>query len=151
MAKIPQNLNNPFTGVLAEANPIKSGGKFYYDGTSNLSAIHINCSVLSLEPRSCVHNGNCGNYLHFSYKKWNILSRHSYLYLGWCGSSNTCVEGNSAGPLGNCLRSTFLYSQPSSTWNPLKAGTINILGQNKSGGNSFILTPEPDLNKISVK
>jgi hypothetical protein len=49
------------------------------------------------------------------------------------------------------LRNTFLYTSPSSDWNPLKAGTINILGQNKSGGNSFILTPEPDLKKISVK
>lgn len=71
--------------------------------------------------------------------------------IGWCGSSNTCVPGNSAGPLGNCLRNTFLYTSPSSDWNPLKAGTINIFGQNKSGGNAFILTPEPDLNKISVK
>jgi hypothetical protein len=118
-------------------NKVKSSGKFYYDGTSNLSAIHINCNVLSLNPASCVHNANCGTYL--------------INFLGWCGSSNTCVAGNNSGPLGNCLRNTYLYSSPSSEWNPLKAGTINLHAQNKSGGNAFILTPEPDLSKISVK
>jgi hypothetical protein len=80
-------------------------------------------------PSACVKNASCG----------------------WCGQHNNCVEGNSAGPLGNCLRSTFLYSAPVGDFNHLKAGTINILGLNKSGGNSFILTPEPNLSKISVK
>lgn len=59
MAKIPQNLNNPFTGVMSQANEIKSG-KYYYDGTPNLAAIHINCNTLSLNPPACVHNANCG-------------------------------------------------------------------------------------------
>jgi len=129
MAKIPQNLNTPFTGVMGEATGVKSGGKFYYDGTSNLSAIHVNCNVMSTNPNACVHNANCG----------------------WCGSSNTCISGNAGGPMGSCLRNTFLYSSPSSDWNPLKAGTINIQGLNKSGGNAFILTPEPNLRNISVK
>jgi hypothetical protein len=72
-------------------------------------------------------------------------------FIGWCGSNNSCISGNSSGPLGNCLRNTYLYSSPSNDWNPLKAGTMNIQGVNKSGGNAFILTSEPDLSKIFVK
>jgi len=128
MGKIPQNLNQRYTGVMAEANGIKSGGKFYYDGTSNLSALHVNCNVMSTNPDACIHNSNCG----------------------WCGSSNSCVQGNNSGPLGNCLRSTYLYTKPSNHWNPLKAGTINILAQAKSGGSALIITPEPNLKKIGV-
>ena len=128
-------LNAPGPAVMGEANTVYNtftqvnSGKYYYDGTSNLSSIHVNCDVLSTRPGTCVQNANCG----------------------WCGQRNSCVEGTSAGPLGNCLRSTYLYSKPSSEWNPLKAGTINIYGMLKSGGNAFILTPEPDLSKISVK
>jgi hypothetical protein len=70
--------------------------------------------------------------------------------LGWCGQSSQCVPGNNNGPLGNCLRSTYLYTKPSSDWNPLKAGTINIQASAKSGGSSLLITPEPNLKKISV-
>ena len=68
------------------------------------------------------------------------------ILLGWCGSNSTCVAGNNSGPMGNCLRNSFLYSSPSSDWNPLKAGTINI-----ASGGKMIITPEPNLRKIYVK
>jgi hypothetical protein len=60
MAKIPMQLNNPFTGVYTEANTLKTVGKFYYDGTSNLSSLHINCNTMTLNPNACIHNANCG-------------------------------------------------------------------------------------------
>lgn len=53
-------MNNPFTGVYTEANTLKTAGKFYYDGTSNLSALHISCNTLTLNPNACIHNANCG-------------------------------------------------------------------------------------------
>ena len=105
-------------------------GKFYYDGTENLgSSTHVNCDILSTIPDQCVHNSGCG----------------------WCGSNSRCIPGNSRGPLGNCLRSTFLYTKPSKDWNPLKAGTININAIDKDDQPLLRLTHTPDLSKVFVR
>jgi len=69
---------------------------------------------------------------------------------GWCGDKNSCVAGTSSGPLAPCLRNTFLYSMPSAEWNPLKAGTINILAIDTKGKPQNILTPGPNMAKFDV-
>jgi len=129
MDRIPLGLNNPYTGVIGEAEEVKTG-KFYYDGTAGLgSAIHVNCDVMSTVPSQCVHNSSCG----------------------WCGSSSSCIPGNSRGPLANCLRSTYLYTAPSAEWNPIRAGTINIRAVDKGGNPVLTMTETPDLSKVSVR
>ena len=129
MDRIPLGLNNPYTGIIREAEELRSG-KFYYDGTGNLgTAIHVNCNILSTIPSQCVHNSNCG----------------------WCGSTGTCIPGNNRGPLANCLRSTYLYTAPSQNWNPLKAGTININAVDTKGKSVLRITQTPDLSKLKVR
>ena len=127
MDKIPIHLNNPFPGVMVKANGFITD-KNYYNGRDNLNAIHMNCNVYNTTPADCVHNMKCG----------------------WCGQSNTCIAGTSAGPLGNCLRDSFLYTAPSAFWNPLKAGTINILAINKTGSALNHIVPEPNMNKVAI-
>lgn len=127
MEKIPIHLNNPYTGVMANADGFVSD-KFYYNGRDNLNAIHINCNVYSTQPHSCVHNMKCG----------------------WCGQSNTCVPGSQSGPLAPCLRGTFLYSAPTSEWNPLKASTINTLAVNQKGESQITIVPEPTMGKVNI-
>jgi hypothetical protein len=127
MEKIPIHLNNPYTGVMANANGFITD-KFYYNGRDNLNAIHINCNVYSTQPSACVHNMKCG----------------------WCGQSNTCIAGSQSGPLASCLRSTFLYSAPSSDWNPLKAPAVNILAVNQKGESQTTIVPEPTLGNVNI-
>jgi len=127
MEKIPIHLNNPYTGVMANANGFITD-KFYYNGRDNLNAIHINCNVYSTQPGACVHNMKCG----------------------WCGQSNTCIAGSQSGPLASCLRSTFLYSAPSSDWNPLKAPAVNILAVNQKGESQTTIVPEPTLGNVNI-
>lgn len=83
---------------------------------------------MSTNPNDCVHNSGCG----------------------WCGQKNTCISGNSSGPLAPCLRSTFLYTAPNPEWNPLKAGSINILAVDNQGRPMTQITHEPTLNKIDT-
>jgi len=128
--KLPLQMNNPYTGIIREANEVRSVEKFYYDGTENLgSSIHVNCDVYSTIPNSCVHNSKCG----------------------WCGSSNTCIPGNSRGPLASCIRSTFLYTAPSDIWNPFKAGTVNIRAMDRKERSILTIAPNPDLRNVLVK
>jgi hypothetical protein len=128
MDKIPIHLNNPFTGVFERANGFITG-KNYYDGRNNLNAKHLTCNVYSSEPHSCVHNIKCG----------------------WCGESNKCIPGTSAGPLSNCLRNSFFYNSPSAEWNPFRGSTLNVLAVNKKGQALNHIVPEPDMNKVDVK
>lgn len=127
MEKIPIHLNNPYTGIIKNADGFVTD-KFYYNGRNNLNAIHINCNVYSTEPSSCVHNMKCG----------------------WCGQSNTCIAGNQNGPLAPCLRGTFLYTSPSNDWSPFKASTINTLAVNQKGQTLTTIVPEPNLGKVNV-
>ena len=102
--------------------------KFYYDGTLNLSAIHVSCDTYTTYPMACVHNSNCG----------------------WCGQTNKCIEGNRQGPKSPCIRSTFLYTAPTPEWNPFKAGTINILAVDKQGKPMTTTVPEPNMSKAYI-
>ena len=88
----------------------------------------MNCNVYTTIPTTCVKQSGCG----------------------WCGENNSCVSGSSTGPLSPCLRNTFLYSMPTPEWNPLKAGTINILALSAKGQPQNTLVPEPNLRKIDV-
>jgi hypothetical protein len=93
-----------------------------------LSATHVDCNIYSSIPQNCVHNSGCG----------------------WCGQKNSCIPGNIYGPLAPCLRNTFLFTAPTPEWNPIKAGTLNILSLDKQGNPQTHLTWEPSLNKIDV-
>ena len=110
-------------------NVINSGNVFY-DGSNNLNVIKVDCNIMSLSPQECVNNPDCG-----------II----YINKGWCGDNKVCIPGNFRGPLSPCTRSSYLYTKPTNTWNPLRAGTINI----NTAGN-MILTQQPDLNRIHV-
>jgi hypothetical protein len=94
----------------------------------NLSAIHIECNTYSTSPHTCVNNNGCG----------------------WCGERTSCIPGTSTGPLAPCLRSTYLFTAPSSEWNPIKASTINILAVDKKGQPLVSQTWEPEMNKLDV-
>jgi hypothetical protein len=127
MEKIPIHLNKPYTGVIGEADGFVTD-KFYYNGSYNLSAVHVQCNAYNNNPHGCTRNSGCG----------------------WCGQNNTCVAGSEKGPIGDCLRKTFLYSSPSNEWNPLKAWDVNVLAVDKKGQPLVSQTWEPELNKIDV-
>lgn len=125
---VPLSLNNNLnTGKIEEASTMIKD-RAYYDGSNNLSAIHVDCNVYTTNPPACVKQSKCG----------------------WCGEKNSCVSGTNTGPLGNCMRNSFLYSMPSPEWNPLKAGTINILSVDTNGQPMTHLTPEPNLRGVDV-
>ncbi len=68
---------------------------------------------------------------------------------GWCGDKNKCIDGTSRGPLAPCLKSTFLYNKPTSDWDPLRAGTINIY--TKRGEKDYLhLAAHPDFNRVTT-
>lgn len=48
--------------------------------------------------------------------KPSCLSKRS---CGWCGSSNSCIQGNNLGPASPCLSGTFQYSAPQIPVNPV--------------------------------
>lgn len=85
----------------------------YYDGTIGLKTTVTTCNMYTTQPQVCLHQGSCG----------------------WCGSSNTCINGNNLGPLAPCLRGTYVFTAPSSDWNPIKGGTVT-----KSTFNGAVLT-----------
>ncbi len=92
----------------------------YYDGSEHLNALHINCDTLSTNYAQCIENPHCG----------------------WCGDKHKCIDGTSRGPLAPCLRSTYLFNFPTKNWHPLRAGTINIDGQEK-----LKVTHNPDFTR----
>ena len=83
----------------------------YYDGSRKLHINVVTCNQWSSKQEACLHQGTCG----------------------WCGSSNTCISGNAAGPQAPCLRGTFLYTSPTADFNPfdnksLTAHRVNFGG-----------------------
>jgi hypothetical protein len=127
MDRIPIHLNNPYTGIIKEASTAVND-KYYYDGSNNLSAIHVTCNLYTANPQGCTGKSGCG----------------------WCGDRGKCIPGNASGPLAPCLRNTFLFTAPTPEWNPLKSGHINILTLDSKGLPLNRITPEPELNKIDV-
>jgi len=49
---------------------------------------------------------------------------------GWCASSNSCIAGNSLGPLVPCLRSSYVFTSPTQDWNPSDSNMIETKMQN---------------------
>lgn len=78
---------------------------------------------MSSTPNDCIKNDKCG----------------------WCGDKTKCIPGTSRGPLAPCLKSTFIYTTQTAEWNPLKAGTINIV----TNGATHMVA-HPDLTKVFV-
>ena len=79
---------NTYEKETAEADE-KESIKNYYDGESNLNTVEIRC-----------HNyktvGNC----------------YTLSHCGWCGISNSCVEGTKNGPIGPCRDAkTYTYGK----------------------------------------
>lgn len=68
----------------------------YYDGDLHLNKVKVGCKIYTTK-NDCIHASNCG----------------------WCGSSNSCILGNSFGPQQPCTKSSFIYSPPVPNWNPL--------------------------------
>jgi hypothetical protein len=126
---LPEHLNYfPYTGVFQTA---ETGihNKNYYDGSLHLGKVaQINCDMYTTEPRACVNEKGCG----------------------WCGSSNTCIGASPLGPITPCVRSSFIYTLPSTEWNPLKAPAINIFAQDNNGNPLINLTHEPNLRDAPV-
>lgn len=66
----------------------KESIKHYYDGELNLNQYRLICSNY-ITPKNC----------------------HSISHCGWCGSSNSCIEGTKAGPVEKCKdKKTFTYN-----------------------------------------
>jgi len=102
----------------------------YYDGAANLpNALHIDCSIYDVVPNDCLRHNKCG----------------------WCGDRRACIPGDSSGPMGNCMRSTFLYTRPNGNWDPMKAGTINIYtGKDSYGRENLVIAPHPDMTRLKA-
>jgi hypothetical protein len=76
------------SGVKESAEAIPSQTD-YYDGEYGLNAMKINCKIYK-DPSTCLHTNQCG----------------------WCHANNTCIVGNSMGPLDECPRSRYQFSWP---------------------------------------
>ncbi len=129
MERIPTNLNEKYGGEIITPDTF-SANKVYYNGSDNLSAIHVDCSSLTTNPRECVHLTGCG----------------------WCNEKKTCIPGSIEGPQisHSCLKNTFLFTAPSANWNPLRAGDINILTVDKQNRSQVHLTENPDMNNVNI-
>ena len=128
MDSIPLSLNNELnTGKIEEATSLPSSS-LYYNGAENLNAIKIMCHSYDMFPTSCVKNANCG----------------------WCGNRNTCIAGTPKGPLGNCLRSAYVYAAPSDQWNPFNSGDINLYARDKQFRPLLHLAPTPKMDNVYV-
>ena len=93
--------------INAEPNPVETideipSENVFYDGTVGMKTTHFNlCGQYTTKPQVCVAQGNCG----------------------WCSSSNTCIEGNQVGPLSPCIRGSYVFSAPTTDWNPFPNAT----------------------------
>ncbi len=59
----------------------------YYDGAHKLNTITVMCKV-HVNMNDCLHQSGCG----------------------WCGGNTSCVQGNQAGPLEACAKSTYVFT-----------------------------------------
>ena len=94
--KLPARVNLN-TGKLESVDEVASNAD-YYDGSKTLKLATVNCNAFSSKKDACLHQGSCG----------------------WCGSSNSCISGNSLGPTAPCLKGTFLFSAPTNNTAPVQ-------------------------------
>ena len=90
--KLPPKVNLN-TGVIETVDEVKkSENSEYYDGTTKLkmgtTTSTTSCSSFTNSKTECLKKETCG----------------------WCGSSNSCIAGNSLGPQATCQKNTFIYS-----------------------------------------
>lgn len=91
---IPKRFDMPKPGPQETIDELPSTTD-YYDGSNNLNVIKLNCRVNS-GTADCLKQSSCG----------------------WCGSSNSCIQGNNLGPLQPCLKSSYMFTAPYPSWNP---------------------------------
>lgn len=87
VSKLPPYI--PITGGVKESAEAIPSETNYYDGEHGLNAMKINCKIYK-DPSTCLHTNQCG----------------------WCHANNTCIVGNSMGPLDECPRSRYQFSWP---------------------------------------
>ena len=90
--KLPDKIDLPPPGPQESIDEIPSPTEFY-DGSKNLNVIKVNCRLYA-NPKECLNHSNCG----------------------WCGSSNSCILGNKAGPQQACVKNSYIYSAPYQNW-----------------------------------
>lgn len=61
----------------------------YYDGEVKLNVMKVNCKVYH-NYNDCIHQAQCG----------------------WCNQGSKCIMGNSMGPLEDCPRAQYVFSNP---------------------------------------
>jgi hypothetical protein len=126
MERVPTYLNQDLNlGQIETPDEIKTWSKHYnyYDGSYNLATMKVHCNFLSSKPNECVNNPNCG----------------------YCQQNNSCIPGSDKGPMTNCLKG-FYFKGPVPLWNPLEAGTLNIMARGKDGKSAITLTGTPNMN-----
>lgn len=105
VVKLPNKIALPSPGPLESVEEVPSTTN-YYDGSTKLNKITINCKLIST-PSDCIHNSSCG----------------------WCGSTNTCISGTNLGPLEPCVKSSYIFSAPYPNWNP----QTNVVNEQVAG------------------
>jgi len=101
--KLPKRTPIP-TGHVERADEIASQNT-YYDGEITLNSVKINCHIYR-DPANCVQTSQCG----------------------WCHAKNSCIAGNSLGPLEECPRSQYQFSWPRGVGAPLRVANNDDLG-----------------------
>jgi hypothetical protein len=61
----------------------------YYDGSRELNTFKVQCKLYS-SLKDCTHHASCG----------------------WCGATNSCINGNQMGPREPCPVSTYVFTSP---------------------------------------
>jgi hypothetical protein len=107
------------SGASAEnAEEVPGAPEDYYDGTRGLKITRTECNQYTTQPEVCLHQGSCG----------------------WCGSSNSCIQGNNLGPLAPCLRGTYKFTEPNN-FNPLPTNNVSVQKANIAGAQLTTIVP----------
>lgn len=64
---------------------------------------------------------------------------------GWCGQNNSCIPGTASGPMAACLKN-YYFKGAVPLFNPLNAGTINIMARTADGHNAITNVGTPDMS-----
>lgn len=96
--KLPNKIEAPENGPLENVDEVATTPE-YYDGTQKLNSITVKCTIY-LDQQDCFKQSSCG----------------------WCGSKGECIHGNNLGPLQECKKSTYRFSD---SMNNLRLESIN--------------------------
>lgn len=101
--KLPNKIEAPENGPLENVDEVATTPE-YYDGSQNLNSVVVKCKIY-LDSQDCFKQSSCG----------------------WCGSNGECIHGNNLGPLQECKRSTYRFSDP------LPNLRVNTIGKDLAG------------------